>query len=901
MKEKETNCSLITVELNDSWTQASRDITVPAEIKLGLLDKIIHLLFGWNDDKPAVFFLGLPYVGVKVSGTKTAGAPYDFAGLTLRQAFRMAGKTIHHVIGADEHLHIITLKKDNHKPTPGQYPIYCVKSDGPRGYDNDTKASPDDEYLFKTYNCKKTDLFSADGRPSRKYFELRTQLSTPLEILNEDLAALCDLNGLMKTEAAQDNANPGTAQKGKYCLISVTLDDGITYSTREIAVPAGIKLGLLELIIARLFGWVEDPFERRQEKCVSACFLGSDLKAPVACDPKWKDCDYAFSALTLKEALQLAGGTFLYLFHHRHLHTHVVRLLNADHRPENGQYPILCTRAAGPKGRVLKSGRPYWEKEDKKRHHDLFALNVREAFAKRGLGLSKAGDPLTKPDIPLESINEELAKFCYSHRFHPVRAAAGGSGRQSRAAGAKSAPAKETAAMPETQTPCCLISIELRDRWNHSKREIAVPKDLKLNLLNSVILNLFGWDGDHMTAFFLGRPYGAPCVCDTDYEEGQYDFDELTVQQAFNKSGKTFSHVYDYGDDHFHYITLKKKNYALTPGQYPIYCVKAQGPRGYAEDEGMSNDDEQMLAEYRLMRDELIDDDGMPLDKYFELRSEFTTPMEILNGRLTAICKDHKLEKITACVQKAEEKTAPAAATVKTGKYCVISVRLNESATPSLREIAVPADIKLGVLKNIITVAFGWTGEDWRDWNECRVRAFFLGDGISAPAACNPAFKDCDYDPDALTLREALEISAGALTYVFCQKFKHIHHIKLENADYKPRPGQYPVCCLKSEGPMGDVPHDRAADQALSEHLDDFRDDDFELKIRDFLAAHREPGSKELKGKEKTVKTPESLNEELAKFCSSHGYKPLKGAADGTAGKPDRTKAKAQKSDGADA
>ncbi len=452
--------------------------------------------------------------------------------------------------------------------------------------------------------------------------------------------------------------------------------------------------------------------------------------------------------------------------------------------------------------------------------------------------------------------------------------------------------------MTEEKEPTyCLISIVLNDRWNYSVRDLVIPSDTTLDLLDSVIHRLFGWGRDHLASFFFGHPYRGRNVCDLENDDGFYDFKDVTVQQAFNKAGKTFSYVYDYGDDHTHYITLKKKKYKPEPGQYPIYCVKAEGPRGYSDDDGASDDDELLLAQHGLETEDLFDDYGNPKKKYYELRAEFTTPMEIINGGLAAICEKHKLNKIEAPAQKTAKKSAGAKPKPKFGKYCVISVTLNEGKTPSLREIALPAGIKLSLLKDIITIVFGWTKDHWTDRDECRIRAYFLGCTPAAPAVCEQFFEDCDYSMDALTLREALEISEGTLTYVFCQKFKHIHLIKLENADYEPKPGQYPFCCLKTEGRMGDIPHDRAADRRLSEDFCDFMDDNFEWKIRDFLAAHQEPADKPRKNKAKPVPSPESLNEELAAFCYSHRFKPIK-ADSGAVSDPGTAKAKAAKRKG---
>jgi Plasmid pRiA4b ORF-3-like protein len=83
---------------------------------------------------------------------------------------------------------------------------------------------------------------------------------------------------------------------------------------------------------------------------------------------------------------------------------------------------------------------------------------------------------------------------------------------------------------------------------------VLVPASATLGDLHDVIQIAFAWDDDHLHAFTVGRrQYGDP------YFDAEYDEDKVTVAAAFDRSRKSLSYVYDFGDSWLHDIVLEKR------------------------------------------------------------------------------------------------------------------------------------------------------------------------------------------------------------------------------------------------------------------------------------------------------------------------------------------------------
>ena len=113
-------------------------------------------------------------------------------------------------------------------------------------------------------------------------------------------------------------------------------------------------------------------------------------------------------------------------------------------------------------------------------------------------------------------------------------------------------------------------------------RSVRLPVTATLGDLHQVIQVLFGWDGDHLHVFRVGRKAYSDPFFDL---EGTADEDDIRVRDAF-RTGVKVGYEYDFGTSWQHEITSQKA-FTLDPGQaYPV-CVAYQGdsPVEYPEEE----------------------------------------------------------------------------------------------------------------------------------------------------------------------------------------------------------------------------------------------------------------------------------------------------------------------------
>jgi hypothetical protein len=88
-------------------------------------------------------------------------------------------------------------------------------------------------------------------------------------------------------------------------------------------------------------------------------------------------------------------------------------------------------------------------------------------------------------------------------------------------------------------------------------RRIVVPGSIKLRKLHVVLLLAMGWDGGHMHEFIFGDTnYGEP---DPDFPSDPPMLDEarVTLTKALGAL-KSFTYIYDYGDNWQHRIKVEK-------------------------------------------------------------------------------------------------------------------------------------------------------------------------------------------------------------------------------------------------------------------------------------------------------------------------------------------------------
>src|SRR5260221_1489066 len=103
-------------------------------------------------------------------------------------------------------------------------------------------------------------------------------------------------------------------------------------------------------------------------------------------------------------------------------------------------------------------------------------------------------------------------------------------------------------------------------------RSVRLPVPATLGGLHQVIQVLFGWDGDHLHAFRVGRRAYSDPIFDL---EDTADEDDIRVRDAC-RPGVKVGYEYDFGASWQHEITSQRA-FRLDPGQvYPV-CVAYQG------------------------------------------------------------------------------------------------------------------------------------------------------------------------------------------------------------------------------------------------------------------------------------------------------------------------------------
>jgi hypothetical protein len=138
--------------------------------------------------------------------------------------------------------------------------------------------------------------------------------------------------------------------------------------------------------------------------------------------------------------------------------------------------------------------------------------------------------------------------------------------------------------------PVYQLKIELVDVQPEVWRRVLVPGSIRLSVLHGVVLRSMGWQGGHLHEFTIaGEQYGTPepeFGDDRDIKNG----DRITLADAVGPL-KSFTYVYDFGDNWEHLLKVEK---ILPPDpelKYPV-CLAGEnacppedcgGPYGYEE------------------------------------------------------------------------------------------------------------------------------------------------------------------------------------------------------------------------------------------------------------------------------------------------------------------------------
>ena len=147
---------------------------------------------------------------------------------------------------------------------------------------------------------------------------------------------------------------------------------------------------------------------------------------------------------------------------------------------------------------------------------------------------------------------------------------------------------KSTSIEPGASTLAYQLYVELE--WVAPKvwRRFLVPMTIDLPLLHVTLLFGMGWQGGHIHEFVIGHDHYGP----TDMVELDHIIDEqnVTLRDALGAK-KTFTYVYDYGDDWRHKVKVEKIMTLDTPidtgmcigGENACPPEDVGGPPGYEE------------------------------------------------------------------------------------------------------------------------------------------------------------------------------------------------------------------------------------------------------------------------------------------------------------------------------
>jgi hypothetical protein len=128
-------------------------------------------------------------------------------------------------------------------------------------------------------------------------------------------------------------------------------------------------------------------------------------------------------------------------------------------------------------------------------------------------------------------------------------------------------------------------------------RRVLLPATATLGELHRVIQALFGWDGDHLHAFTVGRKEYSDPSFELEALEMSSEYD-LRVSHALTPAARKLIYTYDFGAGWRHEIVLEKESDRQPDQAYPV-CVafKGNSPVEYWSEEDPTEADPFSLAE----------------------------------------------------------------------------------------------------------------------------------------------------------------------------------------------------------------------------------------------------------------------------------------------------------------
>lgn len=162
--------------------------------------------------------------------------------------------------------------------------------------------------------------------------------------------------------------------------------------------------------------------------------------------------------------------------------------------------------------------------------------------------------------------------------------------------GESMAPTKITTPRQEWQPPNAVqIRVALDDIEPAIWRRLVVPSDTTLAELRHILQAAMGWTDSHLNEFEIGGlSYGDIEVLGAERSDDYarvYDANDVRMRDFSREPGRSFTYVYDYGDNWRHTVTIEKLA-ALTPAPKTSTCIDGArccppedvgGPSGYFE------------------------------------------------------------------------------------------------------------------------------------------------------------------------------------------------------------------------------------------------------------------------------------------------------------------------------
>ena len=322
---------------------------------------------------------------------------------------------------------------------------------------------------------------------------------------------------------------------------------------------------------------------------------------------------------------------------------------------------------------------------------------------------------------------------------------------------------------------------------------ICAPAELSLERLAFLIVETFGEEGDHLCAFpeiddalDTARPAGGfmgPVM--------SASYSKITLEQAFKAAGDSFTFIFDFGSECVHTIDLEIDDFTPEEGKYPLYLIKARGREAYGEatdDMGKSIYGKKLKAGDPRVAE-------APKKKAKSSKPKKAAAKSAPAAKASkAIAPDDEEDDSFDPLKDAAARDSKVSAMPE--RYFKVKIQLKYTRPTLYRVLCVPAELSLRDFCRVIREAIGW-GWDHLDGFPDAEQALEMSESGDF------AYSDQEHCPeyDTLTVQDLFGTCGPKVRYVYDYGDYHEHIVQLQDADFRPEAGHYPIYCLKSQGP----------------------------------------------------------------------------------------------------